>query len=48
MVRIDMASMSEDTRERFEELRSREITGDIDDFARQELEQIRYEFGIDD
>lgn len=46
MVNIDMAAMSDDTRERFEELTSREASGELDDFSRQELDQIRSEFGV--
>jgi hypothetical protein len=46
MVNMDMSSMSDDTRERFEELTSREAAGELDDFSREELEQIRNEFGV--
>lgn len=46
MVNIDMSSMSDETRERFLELRVRESMGQLDAFGAEELDQIRREFGV--
>lgn len=46
MVNMDMSAMSDDTRERFLELRGREAMGELDAFGREELDQLRREFGL--
>lgn len=46
MVRVDMAAMSEDTRERFLELRGLEAMQQMTPFEREELDQLYREFGL--
>lgn len=48
MVNMDMSSMNDDVRERFEELKGREASGELDALGREELDQLRSEFGIFD
>ncbi len=40
--------MSDDARERFEELKGREASGELDDAGRQELSQLKDDLGIMD
>lgn len=42
----DMSAMSDDARERFEELKSREASGELDDQGRDELNRLRSDLGI--
>jgi hypothetical protein len=46
MVKLDMSGMSDDDRERFMELKSREMSGEADDMDREELNNLRLTYGI--
>ncbi len=45
---IDISSMSNETRERYFDLRSRETLGQLGEFDRLELQALRHEFSIDE
>ena len=46
MVRVDMSSMSDDTRERFLDLSGLEAMDQLNDFERDELDQMRRVYGV--
>lgn len=46
MVKVDMAAMSDDTRDRFLELRGLEVMEQMTPFEREELDQLYREFSL--
>jgi hypothetical protein len=46
MVKLDMSGMSDDDRERFDELKNREASGEMNDMDREELNNLRITYGI--